>query len=68
MYAPESFSMFGSNIPLNAYTYSALYNGGYIFTEGALTVAILMVQAVRKSLEHIRGMAATETSRKITNV
>jgi len=68
MYAPESFSMFGSDIPLNAYTYSALYNGGYIFTEGALTVSILMVPAVRKSMEHLRGMATDGTSRKVRNV
>ena len=65
MYAPESFSMFGRDIPLNAYTYSILYNGGYIFTEGILTIVVLMIPAVRKSMEYIKRMAiGTNTRRK----
>ena len=57
MYAPSSFSAFGRDIPLNAFSYSMLYNGGYIFVEGILTVAILLVPSVRKSMEYIRKMA-----------
>ncbi|MBR2674387.1 MAG: energy-coupled thiamine transporter ThiT [Mogibacterium sp.] len=67
MYAPESFSMLGRDIPLNAYTYSALYNGGYIFAEGVLTVAILMIPAMRKTMEYVKGMATNTLTRQTKN-
>jgi len=37
--------------------YSMVYNAAYIFTEAAITVVILLIPAVRKNLEKIKGMA-----------
>lgn len=48
MYAPESMS------PL---VYSVLYNGGYIFAEGIVTVIVLSIPAVKKALAQVKGMA-----------
>ena len=64
MYAPESFSVFGNEVPLNSLTYSALYNGGYIFGEGALTIAVLTVPSMQKSLDYIKAMATNTANRK----
>ena len=49
-YAPETMS------PL---VYSALYNGGYIFAEGLVTVIILTIPAVRKAMVYVKTMATS---------
>lgn len=67
MYAPESFTMLGKEIPLNAYTYSALYNAGYIYAEAAITIVILMAPAVRNALDYIKKMATEKMTQKATN-
>ncbi|HOO28096.1 MAG TPA: energy-coupled thiamine transporter ThiT, partial [Lachnospiraceae bacterium] len=41
----------------NPLAYSAVYNAIYIFTEGAITVIILMIPAVHTQLARIREMA-----------
>lgn len=37
--------------------YSLAYNGAYIFSEGLITLIILMIPAVSKGLDHVREMA-----------
>jgi len=44
-YAPEGF---------NAFTWSIYYNITYLGVEGALTVAVLCIPAVRKSIEQLK--------------
>lgn len=44
-YAPEGF---------NAFTWSVYYNITYLGVEGALTVAVLCIPAVRKSIEQLK--------------
>jgi len=44
----------------NPFAYSLAYNGAYIFAEAAVTVAILLVPAVAKSLGAIKVMANEE--------
>ncbi|MDO4521658.1 MAG: energy-coupled thiamine transporter ThiT [Eubacteriales bacterium] len=41
----------------SALPYSLAYNGAYIFTEGVITVIILLIPAVSKSLTQIKVMA-----------
>ncbi len=48
MYAPENMS------PL---VYSAAYNGGYIFTEGIITVIILLIPVVANGIKEVKRMA-----------
>jgi len=38
--------------------YSLVYNGTYIFTEGVLTVIILLIPAVAKSIGQVKTMIA----------
>jgi thiamine transporter len=47
-YAPEGFS---------AFTWSIYYNITYLGVEGALTVAILCIPAVRNSIGHLKKQA-----------
>ena len=37
--------------------YSVLYNGSYIYGEGALTIILLTLPAVKKTFVRIKGMA-----------
>lgn len=37
--------------------YSLAYNGAYIFSEGLITMIILMIPAVSKGLDHVKEMA-----------
>ncbi len=37
--------------------YSLAYNGAYIFSEGLITLIILMIPAVAKGLDHVKEMA-----------
>lgn len=37
--------------------YSLAYNGAYIFSEGFITLIILMIPAVAKGLDHVKEMA-----------
>ena len=60
MWAPESFEFAGFSIPLNPYTYSALYNGSYIAAEGLITIILLCVPAVRNAIASVREMALQE--------
>jgi len=39
---------------------AALYNGAYIGTEGAITLAVLFIPAVRRSLQRVKGLALKE--------
>ena len=45
MYAPEGFS---------AFTWSIYYNITYLGVEGAMTVIVLCIPAVRKSIDHLK--------------
>lgn len=47
-YAPEGF---------NAFTWSIYYNITYLGVEGALTLAVLCIPAVRKSIDHLKKQA-----------
>lgn len=49
-YAPEGFS---------AFTWSIYYNITYLGVEGALTVAILCIPTVRKTIEQLKNQAST---------
>lgn len=49
-YAPEGF---------NAVTWSIYYNITYLGVEGALTIAVLCIPAVRKSIEQLKKQAVT---------
>ncbi len=40
-----------------AVTYSLAYNGAYIFSEGIITIIILMIPAVKKAIEQVKKMA-----------
>jgi thiamine transporter len=44
-YAPEGF---------NAFTWSIYYNITYLGVEGAITVAVLLIPAVRNSIELLK--------------
>ena len=41
----------------NPLVYSVAYNAGYIYAEGALTVVVLLIPAVAKAFNYIRGLA-----------
>lgn len=41
----------------NPFPYSLVYNGAYIFAEAAVTIAILLVPTVAKSLAQVKTMA-----------
>ena len=51
MYAPEG---------MNPAAYSAIYNGSYIFTEGVLTLFILMIPAVYNAVKRVKALARLE--------
>ncbi len=51
MYAPEG---------MNPAAYSAVYNGSYIFTEGVLTLFVLMIPAVYNAVKRVKAMARAE--------
>ncbi len=44
----------------NSIAYSVAYNGSYIFTEGALTMIVLLIPGVSKGLNHVKRMALKE--------
>jgi thiamine transporter len=48
-YAPEG---------MNPLWYSVTYNAGYIFTEAALTVLILLLPQVKKAISHVKNQIA----------
>ena len=50
---------FASSTPetMTPLLYSVLYNGGYIYGEGALTIILLTLPAVKKTFVRIKGMA-----------
>lgn len=50
-YAPEGF---------NAFTWSVYYNMTYLGVEGALTVAVLCVPAVRNTIDRLKKQAARD--------
>ncbi len=58
-YAPEGMS------PI---VYSVLYNGAYIFIEGALTVIVMLIPAVRDALNYIRVQANEKDLRKAVSM
>ncbi len=58
-YAPEGMS------PI---VYSVLYNGAYIFIEGALTVIVMLIPAVRDALNYIRVQANEKDLRKAVSL
>jgi thiamine transporter len=47
-YAPEGF---------NAFTWSIYYNITYLCAEGAVTVAVLLIPAVRKAIDQLKAQA-----------
>ena len=49
-YAPEGWS---------PEAYSAAYNGAYIFLEGAITIVLLLIPAVKFAMERVKQMAVS---------
>ena len=51
------FASYAQGTGHGPFIYSILYNGSYIGLEGAITVAILFIPAVRKGLNYIKKLA-----------
>lgn len=47
-----------------ALSYSLVYNGAYIFTEGAITIAVLLIPAVAKAFGRVKKMALDGADRR----
>lgn len=55
------FGMYGNDYGMSAVLYSFLYNAGYIYGEGVLTVILLVLPPVRDTLAKIKLMIAEQT-------
>lgn len=49
------FGMYASEYNMSAVLYSLLYNGGYILGEGIITLGLLMIPAVKNTLNRIKN-------------
>ena len=60
-YASGALEGFNIHVPagLAPFIYSFLYNGAYIYAEAAITVAVLLVPAVRKALMVVKNQAVS---------
>jgi thiamine transporter len=51
------FGIYGNEYGLSPVVYSMAYNAFYIFIEGGMTIALLLVPAVRKAMVYVKNMA-----------
>ena len=61
MHVISGYFFFGQYAPEGTHPlwYSIIYNAGYIFTEAALTIVILLIPQVRNAIAHVKNQIAS---------
>ncbi len=61
IYASDTLAQFGIHVGAAAapFVYSALYNGAYIYAEGAITIVLLCIPPVAAALRQVKAQATT---------
>ena len=52
------FGSYANDYGMSPIAYSLAYNGFYIFIEGGITIAVLFVPAVSKTMKRVKSLAA----------